>query len=65
MVRRSEVLTATIFGIRWNLVLGLEFGSVRAIRTRRNAEETSMNGIIYIIGLIVVIMFILSFLGLR
>jgi hypothetical protein len=28
-------------------------------------EETSMNGIIYLIGLIVVIMFILSFLGLR
>jgi hypothetical protein len=28
-------------------------------------EETHMNGVIYIIGLIVVIMFILSFLGLR
>jgi hypothetical protein len=28
-------------------------------------EEASMNGIIYIVGLIVVIMFILSFLGLR
>ena len=29
------------------------------------AEEESMNGIIYLVGLIVVIMFILSFLGLR
>ena len=28
-------------------------------------EETPMHGIIYIVGLIVVIMFILSFLGLR
>ena len=28
-------------------------------------QETSMNGIIYIIGLIVVVMIILSFLGLR
>jgi hypothetical protein len=29
------------------------------------AQEAPMNGIIYLIGLIVVIMFILSFLGLR
>jgi hypothetical protein len=28
-------------------------------------EERPMNGIIYLVGLIVVIMFILSFLGLR
>jgi hypothetical protein len=28
-------------------------------------EERAMNGIIYLVGLIVVIMFILSFLGLR
>jgi hypothetical protein len=28
-------------------------------------EETGMGGLIYLIGLIVVIMFILSFLGLR
>jgi hypothetical protein len=28
-------------------------------------EEEPMNGIIYIVGLIVIIMFILSFLGLR
>ena len=28
-------------------------------------EEDTMNGIIYLVGLIVVIMFILSFLGLR
>jgi hypothetical protein len=29
------------------------------------AAEATMNGLIYLIGLIVVIMFILSFLGLR
>lgn len=29
------------------------------------AEEVSMHSIIYLVGLIVVIMFILSFLGLR
>jgi hypothetical protein len=28
-------------------------------------EEATMNGIIYLIGVIVIIMFILSFLGLR
>jgi hypothetical protein len=28
-------------------------------------EEAPMNGIIYLVGLIVIIMFILSFLGLR
>jgi hypothetical protein len=31
----------------------------------RSRGATPMNGIIYIVGLIVVIMFILSFLGLR
>ena len=29
------------------------------------AKETSMNAIIYLVGLVVVVMFILSFLGLR
>lgn len=33
--------------------------------TRRTVQEESMNGLIYLIGLIVVIMAILSFLGLR
>jgi len=28
-------------------------------------KENSMNGVIYLVGLIVVVMFILSFLGLR
>ena len=32
---------------------------------QRMAKEAFMNGLIYLIGLIVVIMFILSFLGLR
>jgi hypothetical protein len=31
----------------------------------RSGPEEHMNGIIYLVGLIVVIMFILSFLGLR
>jgi hypothetical protein len=34
-------------------------------RRRRQLRGRPMNGLIYIIGLIVVIMFILSFLGLR
>jgi hypothetical protein len=32
---------------------------------RCRPKESAMNGIIYLVGLIVVIMFILSFLGLR
>jgi len=36
-----------------------------ASRPTQLFQEASMNGIIYIVGLIVVIMFILSFLGLR
>jgi hypothetical protein len=32
---------------------------------KAGAEERTMNGIIYLVGLIVIIMFILSFLGLR
>ena len=31
----------------------------------RGEREANMNGLIYLVGLIVVIMFILSFLGLR
>jgi hypothetical protein len=37
----------------------VEFGLVASSR------ETAMNGLIYLVGLIVVVMFILSFLGLR
>jgi len=33
--------------------------------TSRRAREVGMNGLIYLVGLIVVIMAILSFLGLR
>jgi hypothetical protein len=32
---------------------------------RHHRAEATMNGLIYLIGLVVVIMFILSFLGLR
>ena len=34
-------------------------------RLQCRPEERTMNGIIYLVGLIVIIMFILSFLGLR
>lgn len=34
-------------------------------RRRLRTEETKMDGIIYLIGLVVVVMAILSFLGLR
>ena len=40
-------------------------GSLRRSRALRAGVEEHMNGIIYLIGLIVVIMAILSFLGLR
>ena len=43
----------TFFALRW-LVLG-----------RNNPTEAQMNGLIYLIGLIVVILAILSFFGLR
>jgi hypothetical protein len=45
-----------------------QFGNTRDRTTRQQTsplEEALMHGIIYIIGLIVVIMFILSLLGLR
>jgi hypothetical protein len=42
------------------------FAECRTQRCSRSPlEEASMHGLIYLIGLIVVIMFILSFLGLR
>jgi hypothetical protein len=37
----------------------------RSRAPQRSGVEEHMNGIIYLVGLIVVIMFILSFLGLR
>jgi hypothetical protein len=42
--------------------------SSKLIASRRNnpaLRSSAMNGIIYLVGLIVIIMFILSFLGLR
>ena len=36
-----------------------------AIRSLTHAKAISMNSIIYIVGLIVVVLFILSFFGLR
>jgi predicted nucleic acid-binding Zn ribbon protein len=43
----------------------LRFKSCKRIIRRGCKEERRMNGLIYLIGLIVVIMAILSFLGLR
>jgi hypothetical protein len=34
-------------------------------KTRGELQEAKMNGVIYLVGLVVVVMFILSFLGLR
>jgi hypothetical protein len=34
-------------------------------QVRRDTEEGSMNGLIYLVGLVVVILAVLSFLGLR
>jgi hypothetical protein len=44
----------------WNLVRGAPFNAQTFM-----SRSSTMNGLIYLIGLIVVIMFILSFLGLR
>ena len=44
---------------RWNLSRGV------AVDGHSTAQEVVVNGLIYLIGLIVVIMFILSFLGLH
>jgi hypothetical protein len=41
------------------------FGAAPPLRDRGAHEEAPMHGIIYLVGLIVVIMFILSVLGLR
>jgi hypothetical protein len=43
---------------------GTRRNSLRYPRIQQ-AEEASMDGIIYLVGLIVIIMFILSFFGLR
>jgi hypothetical protein len=42
-----------------------ESGSLPCSRTLRSGVEEHMNGIIYLVGLIVVVLAILSFLGLR
>lgn len=36
-----------------------------AAKTRRIALESVMNGIVYLVGLVVIVLAILSFLGLR
>jgi hypothetical protein len=43
----------------------LELVECEHVTNKTRAPEVTMNGLIYLIGLIVVIMFILSFLGLR
>jgi hypothetical protein len=49
---------------QWNNSATLRFNGHQTPAPCR-PEESAMNGIIYLVGLIVVIMFILSFLGLR
>jgi hypothetical protein len=50
---------------RNGLVLDLFRGLTGVCDHAQRGERRPMNGLIYLIGLIVVIMFILSFLGLR
>ena len=50
---------------RRNNFAGLRFRPRGGDGACADLEEEPMNGIIYIVGLIVIIMFILSFLGLR
>jgi hypothetical protein len=50
---------------RWNHFAVVRFAARRGSGPHTGPEEEPMNGIIYLVGLIVVIMFILSFLGLR
>jgi hypothetical protein len=50
---------------QWNNSVLPRFGRHRECRPRAPAGVGAMNGIIYLVGLIVIIMFILSFLGLR
>ena len=52
----KELFSVTISFMEWPCT---------TTRPHHRLEEAPMNGIIYIVGLIVVIMFILSFLGLR
>ena len=35
------------------------------VASLRRAKERDMNGIVYLVGLVVIVLFILSFLGLR
>jgi hypothetical protein len=44
---------------------GFVFGLPRGKAAKRQLRERAMNGLIYLVGLIVVILFILSLLGLR
>jgi len=41
------------------------FGSARSLIRRVNLEERIMNGLIYLVGLVVVVVAVLSFFGLR
>jgi hypothetical protein len=51
--------------VRSHVFSNLERSSNIAISDRRNGGGRTMDGLIYLIGLIVVIMAILSFFGLR
>jgi hypothetical protein len=44
---------------------GVEPSSPPAIIVRGETEEGSMNGLIYLVGLVVVVLAVLSFFGLR
>jgi hypothetical protein len=58
------VLIGSVAGKRSRQIPG-NIRAPRAIDRIAGAKEVGMNGLIYLVGLIVVIMFILSFFGLR
>jgi hypothetical protein len=63
-LRRSEHLIAS-FRFKWNICRHHPFAVASRAASGAQTRGRAMNGIIYLVGLIVVIMFILSFLGLR
>jgi hypothetical protein len=62
--RRSQLFIAGKFKLAHKRARNIFTRKAFTVRVR-NTREENVNGLIYLIGLIVVILFILSFLGLR
>ena len=63
--RRGRRLIADKFSLAYKPARNVPIEKGVLIRGSRTPWEENVNGLIYLIGLIVVILFILSFLGLR